>query len=930
MIKIIQNKSVLDDEIIDNSVIITSLNIYKYKEKYIGKNVLVTNKEAFLSKYVNKKLVSNEIKKILMSKAFLNVKDNLKIYNNVDDINFTNILISTYSFYMENELLDNERTNDLKLIYDEYKKLSNDNNLIDEYMLYDLILNEIKNIKYDNIYFENINSLNKYDIKLINELKKYKNVYVYANTINNFSLIEEINKIETIEYEQTNNIDVNNLFKIGSSNLFKNINITSCNDIYEEVKFISNDIKRKINDGLKYKDILIVSPDIKRYENYFSLIFDMPYSKTINKGFLIKSFINLLCDILNGDFTCNKFVSLLKLDIFDIKKEDIDKLDNYIYIWNLENENFYNKFTFNPSGKRELTEKDQENLSYLNKIRENIITSFMYLLENTKDVNNTLENLKYLFMFIDELNITDKLYEKDNEGYNKLINAMELINEYLNDGSISLILNYLSLLLENEEEKKINQDEINILSLDKYVNNDYKIIYFIGLTEKDIPPKFAFSTLINSKDLEDKEIFNLIKKKSDITNNLVSNVLLNENVHITYHKLTDEPSKVEKSKILEKFNNKPESFKYVIKKDETNELNKKINKELIKELYGDELKLSPSSLEVFAKCPYSYFLSYGLKLKIKEKMLFDNREVGTFIHYILENAMKDKITKDSIKENVDNYVKSYLEENNYNFNNIDLYVMDELKNSTYLLIELLLEELENTKLKPEKEELKIKDIPLIIDLDYAILKVTGIVDRLDSYIENNKYYYRIIDYKTGSKQFRLDDVLIGLNMQMLIYLIAIKESIKDKKTIPTAFLYYPALIHYNKENVSVSLDESINNLKESIKANGIISRDILDIYDEENIGNFLDVTSRSKLNDEKVFSCDELECVFKRVKEELKNIGNDILSGNISINPIIDNKNDSCKYCMYNSICKFNSLNDKPRRYKSMKNKEALIKMEER
>ena len=48
---------------------------------------------------------------------------------------------------------------------------------------------------------------------------------------------------------------------------------------------------------------------------------------------------------------------------------------------------------------------------------------------------------------------------------------------------------------------------------------------------------------------------------------------------------------------------------------------------------------------------------------------------------------------------------------------------------------------------------------------------------------------RVVDYKTGKKEFRLSDVLHGLNMQMLVYLAALVE---NGQVLPAGILYMPA------------------------------------------------------------------------------------------------------------------------------------------
>lgn len=920
MIKIFQNDSILNNDIKDNSIIITSKNkIYKYKIHFLNKNIKITSLDMYLNelsrKYFNKRLVNSTESLILMYEAYRKVIGKLSFYKN-QDVSFAKDLCLTYEFYYENDCIKSSKTKDLDIIYEKYNELLNHHDLVSLTNLFNY--SYIDKISYDNLYFEDITSLSRFEINFINSIKDYKNVYLFANTINNMSLISDLNNFYPVSYIPIDNSDVNNLFSINNNKIFKNINIVSCNDLYEEVKFLNEDIIKNINNGLKYKDILVISNDISRYQNYFEMIFSIPFSKKTKEGVLTSNFIENLKNILNGDFSCQSFLNLIKLNLFSIDLKKIDILDNYIYVNDLFDKPFYEPFT------KYNDKKEEENLSMLNEIRVDVINPIRCLLENVINVNDTLEVLRYLFMYIDEEGITDKLSTIDFEGYNNFINALELLNDTTSNLDITLILDYLSNILTSNSKEDYMQDEVRISSLDDYCYSLYKKVYFIGATEKDIPVKFNYKTLINSGDLNHNDIYNLIKKHNDKYQNIISNLLINKNVTITYHKINDSKNKLNKSTILSSFFNDDMHYTYSLNNDIVLNQDKKIDKSLALNLYGSTLTLSPSSIEVYSKCHYSYFLKYGLNLNIKEKNVFDNRKKGTFVHYILENTIKNNVTFETIDEMVDKYTNSYLDSCNYNIDNITLYLISILKEKTKKLLFIILEELKNTKFKPEAVELKIKNMNFNIKLDDGILNITGTVDRLDSYVLDDTYYYRIIDYKTGKKSFRLSDVINGLNMQMIVYLLAIKKS--DKKyriNKPTGFLYYPALINYKKESINLSKDDVLKKLKKQMRLNGIISSSSLSFYND-NIDDYIDVKTRGNISSDKVFSDDDLNIIFNKVMENLKNEGNKILSGDISINPIIDNNNDSCSFCKFNSVCKFNKLNGNVRKYKSMSNSLAL------
>ena len=56
----------------------------------------------------------------------------------------------------------------------------------------------------------------------------------------------------------------------------------------------------------------------------------------------------------------------------------------------------------------------------------------------------------------------------------------------------------------------------------------------------------------------------------------------------------------------------------------------------------------------------------------------------------------------------------------------------------------------------------------------AILR--GLVDRVDTWQSGGNSYYRVVDYKTGTKDFDYCDVFNGVGLQMLLYMFALKHS----------------------------------------------------------------------------------------------------------------------------------------------------------
>lgn len=51
--------------------------------------------------------------------------------------------------------------------------------------------------------------------------------------------------------------------------------------------------------------------------------------------------------------------------------------------------------------------------------------------------------------------------------------------------------------------------------------------------------------------------------------------------------------------------------------------------------------MSASRLDQVKSCHFGYFMEYGLRARQRTKADFQAPEVGTFIHYLLENVLRE-------------------------------------------------------------------------------------------------------------------------------------------------------------------------------------------------------------------------------------------------------------------------------------------------
>lgn len=930
----------------DYEIIIPSNYDLYYKELFVNENITFNTVRNFLINNYDgsKKLINDTQKYILMKQAFNSVKKSLLVYKDVTSSRFITDLINTYDDFKSYTLIKNDKTNDLSKIYGEYEKIILSNNLINEKLLLDEVM---KNNHFTSKYlFLSVQLPSPDTIKLINKMKDEGCVLLDCDIINNNYL-----KCKLGFDKKDVSLDKETYFK-------------ALNDIYDEVSFVNNLISKNIYEGLSYDDILIVC-DKDTYIPYFDLLLNHPFNNSKKTGVLTSRFIKILCDILSGCFSSDNFINLLKLGLFNISDKKIDSLDNYVYSWNLEDKNFYEEFTYNPTGnKKNFSSFDIKKLDSLNKIKDDVISPIRTLLENVINESDKTQILRYFYMYLDCEGIMEKLFEKDSEGALKLVNVFNDMNNYLNsNASFSEVIEVLKNISFESDKTEVYQDTITISNLEDFVLEGKKIVYFLGATNEFLPKEFKPSHLISSYDIDKDNLNELILDNKNKWDYLFSHLILFKNVYVTTPKLGNDLKLKEASVMLNKVIKKDIEItkiydrKSMVKDYAIKLSNKKINKvcddyfckinevnhhnlnlripsNTALKLYSKTLNVSPSSIETYAKCPFYHFILYGLKLKVKEKYLFDSRKVGTFVHYLLENVIKndiDNIKEENTYEIIKKYSLSYLKDNGKIMDNKTKYLIEELSKSTSNVINMIVSEQEKSRFKPTFFELKIDDnstvTPLSVKLLNGTLNINGIVDRVDTYQDDENFYYRIIDYKTGEKKFRLDEVLMGLNLQMLIYLLAIKNShsFTDKKMIPSALLYYPALLKESKSSRGLTLEEKEKSVYDRLKMNGIInsSGDVLDLFGED-LKCYTDSFVRDKLSFEKVFSMDDINNVFEYMINTIKTIGNNILDGKISVSPV----EDGCKYCKFSGICKFDKKIDKTRKIKSYKNTEVYQMLE--
>lgn len=389
---------------------------------------------------------------------------------------------------------------------------------------------------------------------------------------------------------------------------------------------------------------------------------------------------------------------------------------------------------------------------------------------------------------------------------------------------------------------------------------------------------------------------------------------------------------------------KDEDFAKKLRRIEENSSGKRgpiLDKENIAELFGKEIKLSASKADLFSSCRYAYFLQYGLDVRARERAEIRAVDAGTLMHDVLENIFKtykgQKVDEDRAAALAAELCRKYIDEKIKIDGEITPrmeFFLKRIEGTVVASVRDICRELEKSEFEPSEFELTFSvdngDLPpLQIETENCVVSLRGAVDRVDTYESGGKLYFRVVDYKSGVKEFKLDKVLNGIDMQMLLYMFAIEEKAQERygrEAIPAGVMY----VKLNR-----GIPAGRGGEVKPIRREGAILRDMSIIEAmESGVKEYIPVRVNKDGSISEKYSTvlrkSEFDRVKTRVREILADIGETLNRGEIEPNPYDEGGFKSCRYCKYQSVCAFDEARggDSFRRLYEMK-KEDILDMEE-
>lgn len=353
---------------------------------------------------------------------------------------------------------------------------------------------------------------------------------------------------------------------------------------------------------------------------------------------------------------------------------------------------------------------------------------------------------------------------------------------------------------------------------------------------------------------------------------------------------------------------------------------------------------SVSKIERYMACKYAYFVDYIMRIEQVKERTVDALDIGNITHMVLEKLSKEFGTSKASFERAEDsavllrteeLIDEYLRELSHTTDELsprDEYTIKRLKNSIFLCFLAVKKQILESGFEPLGYEIQFNDssdmgaIKIETD-DGKTVNLTGKIDRADICTIGDESYIRVIDYKTGSKEFKLDEVLYGLSVQLMVYLNKLVSS--DSSFRYGGALYFPVSDTVVSSGGKISREDAKDKLDSSLRLKGIVPYDdkLLKAYND-----YLAASLKRGSGSKKRISPESFKTIDDYLRLKLGSICGDILRGDFDISPYKKNDFSPCEYCNYSSLCRFDS-SDKSndyRRYKSVTDYADIIKeMEE-
>ena len=364
-----------------------------------------------------------------------------------------------------------------------------------------------------------------------------------------------------------------------------------------------------------------------------------------------------------------------------------------------------------------------------------------------------------------------------------------------------------------------------------------------------------------------------------------------------------------------------------------------LDADIVKKLFGSRIESSATRLGTFAACPYQYFARYTLELKGRQEFKFEPLDMGSFYHRVLDALLKrlhaegkDFTAKDSelitlLREEIEkltkqnSFISNFVSRRGYNE-----FVINSAGRILEDCVIAIAQMVRAGNFRPKFSEVTFGKAPETRESlgnyelklpDDRILSLDGKIDRLDFADVGGDKISLVFDYKRRDKSFNWAQFGHGLDMQLPIYMLAVRNAADRNTNKVVGSFYMP--IEVNVKQAAFGEASGRDNSFD-YKAKGIFDGQFymqLDGHTDSGWSRFYNFYVSNK--DQQygnyarsgVLKPEDFGKLLGFTEQRIAQLAQEIISGKIDVNPYRLGGISPCSYCKYMPVCRFDwQIND--------------------
>ncbi|MDD7433319.1 MAG: PD-(D/E)XK nuclease family protein [Peptoniphilaceae bacterium] len=234
-------------------------------------------------------------------------------------------------------------------------------------------------------------------------------------------------------------------------------------------------------------------------------------------------------------------------------------------------------------------------------------------------------------------------------------------------------------------------------------------------------------------------------------------------------------------------------------------IRKPLSEAVVQQLYP-KTTVSPSGLEMLSACPYRYFASSGLGVRVRSDWPVDAAEIGSLMHGAIDlwtREIAGLLSKENVEISPDRSLAIAEEAFEKTLSGVldqerrsdprNAFLMMLTKKTMHEAQSALVRQLNQSHVRGLAHELAfgypVTKSGILLPTDTRTLEIVGRIDRVDTFqTPDHRKFVQVIDYKTGNRSFSLSEALYGIHLQLPLYLMAASDTMSQ---LPAGAFYAP-------------------------------------------------------------------------------------------------------------------------------------------